>query len=262
MSIYSNEARFGDYTPTDFGWGARDPEQTPSLLAEFLFRGVSFGLMHVDVHGLFTALLTELVPLIPGGLVAGQCGCYNPNSKTVGGDRSFHTYGIAIDVNWGSNPMYAKSIPTGPHTLPAATSGIAKNWGCEWGGDWTYPQDWMHIEVHLTPDEARAVTTSTPPEVDMTPEQAAQLANVESMLRTGGPAGTAWPYGFTAVQAVLSATQQANAALAAQNAALQQALATAGSGQPVDLAAVQAAAEKGAQAALASTSFTVTPSTP
>lgn len=160
MSL-ATEAYFGNYGPANFGWGARDPEKDSSLLVQFQHSGVSFGSMHRDVVGLFTNVLNDLVPLISGGLVAGQCGCYNPRSVTVGGDRSFHTYAIAIDVNWGSNPMYAKSRPTGKYALPLATSQIARKWGCEWGGDWTAPQDWMHIECHLTPAQARAVKANT-----------------------------------------------------------------------------------------------------
>jgi hypothetical protein len=157
-------AHFNNYDPASFGWGGRDPMHDSKLLREFVFDGVSFGSMHVDVHGLFTALLTELVPHIPGGLVKGQCGCYNPGSVTVGGDRSFHTYAIAIDVNWGSNPMYAKARPTGRFALPPATSAIARRFGCEWGGDWTYPQDWMHIEVHLSPSDARTAHPAPAPD--------------------------------------------------------------------------------------------------
>jgi hypothetical protein len=160
-------AYFGNYTPANFGWGARDPEKDSSLLVPFRHSGVSFGSMHRDVVGVFTNVLNELVPYISGGLVAGQCGCYNPKSVTVGGDRSFHTYAIAIDVNWGSNPMGASRRPTGKYALPAITSQIARKWGCEWGGDWTYPQDWMHIEVHLTPAQARAVEANTNGDDDM-----------------------------------------------------------------------------------------------
>lgn len=163
MSVYSDQAHFGDYNPADFGWAGRDPEQNSGLLGEFVYNGASFGSMHVDVHALFKCVLDELVPLIGGtpNPLPGECGCYNPNSVTVGGSRSFHTYGIAIDVNWTQNPMYASAHPVGDHTLPLATSGIATKYGCEWGGDWTYPQDWMHIECHLTPDEARGVVALT-----------------------------------------------------------------------------------------------------
>lgn len=165
MSL-ATEAHFGNYGPASFGWGARDPERDSSLLVPFSYQGVSFGSMHRDVVGVFTNVLNDLVPLIPGGLIINTCGCYNPKSVTVGGDRSFHTFAIAIDVNWRKNPMGVPSRPTGVGALPAATSQIARKWGCEWGGDWTYPQDWMHLEVHLTPAAARAVKAQ-PQEEDM-----------------------------------------------------------------------------------------------
>lgn len=159
---YAAEARFGNYTPASFGWAARDPFNDSSLLVPFSHSGARFGRMHRDVVPVFTALLDELVPLIPDGLtVHNDEGCYNPGSVTVGGDRSFHTYGIAIDVNWTDNPMYVPTRPTGPDALPAVTSQIARKYGCEWGGDWSYPQDWMHIECHLTPERARAVRPLT-----------------------------------------------------------------------------------------------------
>jgi hypothetical protein len=169
MVDYAAHAHFSDYTPADFGWDARDPEADPSLLVPFSYAGVSFGSMHRDVVNVFRALLDELVPLIPGGLVDGQCGCYNPSSVTVGGQRSFHTYAIAIDINWGENRMGANQHPTGPHTLPSATSAIARKYGCEWGGDWTNPQDWMHIEVQLSPADARSFTSQPSAPTPSTP---------------------------------------------------------------------------------------------
>src|SRR5438105_5396525 len=98
MTIYSDAAHFGDYNPADFGWGARDPMQNPALLVPFSYRGVSFGSMHVDAVSVFTAILDELVPLIGGtpNPVPGEDGCFNPNSVTVGGTRSFHQFAIAI----------------------------------------------------------------------------------------------------------------------------------------------------------------------
>jgi hypothetical protein len=165
MTNYAALAHFGNYEPWTFGWpdpdtGAFDPVRD---LVPFTHSGVPFGSMHRDVVPFFTAVLDRLVPLIPGGLVAGQCGCYNPASRTVGGSPSFHTIGCAIDVNWGSNPMYAKDRPSGDFALPPETSQIAHELGGEWGGDWSYPQDWMHIECHLTPDIARTVTSQLAP---------------------------------------------------------------------------------------------------
>jgi len=160
---YATLAHFNDYWPPNFGWADRDPMIDGELLVPFEHSGAVFGRMHVDVVPLFTALLDELVPLIPAGIAnIADDGCYNPRSITGGGTRSFHSWAIAIDVNWQANPMYAQKRPTGPQALPAETSAIARKYGCEWGGDWSYPQDWMHIECHLSPDVARHVTGGNP----------------------------------------------------------------------------------------------------
>lgn len=173
----AHSAHIGDYWPPDFGWsngGANDPEQHSDQLVPLTFDGVSFGDCHKDAHALFTALLGELVPHIEGGLRAGSCGCYNPRSIAASGTRSFHSWGIAIDVNWDVNPMgtYLSNPNAGkPGSIPhAICSQIAKKYGCEYGGDWDGGdghsgfKDYMHIEIHLSPTDARKVTpTQTDP---------------------------------------------------------------------------------------------------
>jgi len=168
-------AHFGNYSPESFGWGGfNDPRRNPDVLEPFSFDGVSFGSMNKHVVPLFTAILTELVPHIKDGLHVNKCGCYNRASVTVDGSRSFHTYGIAIDVNWDSNPM-ANTNPTDPGDLPAITHAIARKYGCEWGGDWTVPKDWMHIECHLSPGDAGDVKGY---EDMLSPEAIAQIREV------------------------------------------------------------------------------------
>lgn len=167
MTSYESQAMFNNYSPVSIGWGgAFDPEAHPALLVDFSYNAVSFGKMHRDAVGLFRALLDELVPLIPGGLKAGSCGCYNPNSTLQDGSRSFHTWGIAIDVNWNVNHMGTDlPSPTGQYAIPHADAQrIAHKYGCEYGGtDWGSFNDDMHIEIHLPPRVAATVT----PEVDM-----------------------------------------------------------------------------------------------
>jgi hypothetical protein len=158
MSL-ANQAHFGNYAPWTFGWDQRDPMSDYSLLANYSHSGVQFaGGVHVDFVNQLTGFLNELVPLIPSHrLVAGVTGCYNPGSVTVNGARSFHTYAIACDLNWSANPMGPADRPTAYDSLPAVTGMIANRWGMEWGGDWSYPKDWMHVETHLSPADARAV---------------------------------------------------------------------------------------------------------
>ena len=171
MADYSDKAKFGNYAPWTFGWNKRDPLNNSSLLVPFGHSGAYFGLMHKDVVGLFNALLDELVPLIPGGIAQNvDDGCYNPNSVTESGTRSFHTYAIAIDINWQDNPMY-QNIKTGDGVVPDKAAAIARKYGCEWGGSWITPKDRMHIECHLPPAVARTVQ----PEAKVTEEQANEI---------------------------------------------------------------------------------------
>lgn len=152
------QAHFGDYTPTDFGW----PHQVPDLVP-LQFDGVSFGSCARDAHGVFTALLTELVPHIKGGLHAGSCGAYSTTDDLPDGSWSFHRYGIAIDVNWNVNKMGVPRAARGRYAIPhKIASQIARKYGCEYGGDWTNPKDWMHFEIHLSPQVARTVTADSP----------------------------------------------------------------------------------------------------
>lgn len=162
-----SQAHFHDYSPVSVGWGGdSDPEAHPELLVPFTHSGVSFGSMHRDAVGVFTQFLDQLVPLIPSKrLVAGTCGCFNPRSVTQSGRRSFHTFGVAIDINWAANPMgpAGMSRPTNQDALPAATHDLAHALGLEWGGDFHDFKDWMHVECHLSPAVARTVTASTQP---------------------------------------------------------------------------------------------------
>lgn len=150
-------AHFRNYSPGSFGWNNADPFTDAGELVEFEHAGVSFGMMNRNVVHLFHDFLDELIPMIPAkALTAGKCGCYNPRSISSGGSRSFHSWGIAIDINWDANPMGVPNRPTGDHALPAATGALARKYGMEWGGDWDSPKDWMHVEIHLTPADARA----------------------------------------------------------------------------------------------------------
>ncbi|WP_375490212.1 M15 family metallopeptidase [uncultured Jatrophihabitans sp.] len=162
MTDYAHLAHFGNYNPASFGWGGEnDPVKHPHLLVPFHFDGAYYGLMHRDAVPVFTAVFTELVPHIPGGVKYldkhHDEGCFNNRSKTTGGGRSFHGYGIATDTNWDDNPMYGTPHHGRPGVMPAITHEIARKYGCEWGGDWSYPQDWMHIEIHLSPGNAAKV---------------------------------------------------------------------------------------------------------
>lgn len=158
------QAHFGNYNPATIGW-SRSPDLVP-----LEFGGTNFGQCARQAHGVFTAILTELVPHIPGGIAFGPHDdwAYSATDDLPDGSWSFHHYGIAFDLNWRENPMgtYSSNPDAGqtgaiPHAL--ATQ-IAEKYGCEYGGDWSGGdghagfKDFMHFECHLSPAVAATVT--------------------------------------------------------------------------------------------------------
>ena len=69
---------------------------------------------------LWTGLLTELVPLIPGGLT-GDLGCFEDRNNVNNPSAvSFHAYGLACDLNFGDNPNGAPGYGrSGRFVIPA-----------------------------------------------------------------------------------------------------------------------------------------------
>jgi hypothetical protein len=175
---YADQAHFGNYDPSSFGW----PHQVPDLVP-FSFDGTNFGQCARAAHGVFTAILTELVPHIPGGINFGPHDdwAYSTTDDLPDGSWSFHRYGIAFDLNWAHNPMgtYSTNPDAGqqgaiPHDIASA---IAHKYGCEYGGDWSGGEghrgfkDYMHFEVHLSPVAARAVQP-----LNTNPDQGEEMA--------------------------------------------------------------------------------------
>lgn len=175
----SDRAHFNNYDPASFGWPHRVPDLVP-----LEFNGVNFGTCAKDAHGLFTRLLTELVPHIEGGLKPGFCWCYSTTDDLPDGSWSFHRYGIAIDVNWNVNKM-GNDIPdaTGKYAMPRAkATELAHKYGCEWGGNWLGGfHDNMHIEIHLSPDDARTITADLSP-TDPDWSDMATQAEIQKMI--------------------------------------------------------------------------------
>jgi hypothetical protein len=70
-------------------------------------------------------------------------GCYVPRfiERNPHNSISLHTWGIAIDINAGSNPVNHAS------TQDPRVVQIFKKWGYTWGGDWSSPKDPMHFQL-------------------------------------------------------------------------------------------------------------------
>lgn len=94
-------------------------------------------------------------------------GCYNCRRITGGTTASAHAQGIALDVNWDTNPYRLDHVVTDiPRELVDAALAIRTNDGAavfRWGGDWDgRPEtansnyDAMHFEIIATPNELLA----------------------------------------------------------------------------------------------------------
>lgn len=84
---------------------------------------------------------------------AHDTGAYNCR-KSANGNWSLHAYGIAIDLNWSTNPYGKKLITDMPRgmvndILAIRTNNGKRVWG--WGGNWRGNKDAMHYEIICSP---------------------------------------------------------------------------------------------------------------
>lgn len=88
-------------------------------------------------------------------------GAYNCR-HTASGSWSLHAYGIAMDINWQSNP-YSSRLRTdmfdyGDGRMPYRICAIRTNNGKQvfnWGGFWSGSKDSMHYEIVCSPSDLR-----------------------------------------------------------------------------------------------------------
>jgi len=144
--------------PSTFGWVHNGP------MEPLVFQGHQFGQVAKGTLPLWLGMLTELVPLIPGGLT-NDLGCWedrvNRNNPSV---LSFHAFALACDINSGANPngATAQSLQGRQFALPMATHDIAAKWCMDWGGDFTGTPDPMHLEIACTPTQIAAWVAANP----------------------------------------------------------------------------------------------------
>lgn len=89
-------------------------------------------------------------------------GAYVCRQNTSGTGWSLHAYGIAMDINWNSNP-YSSTLRTdmfryGDGRMPYRICDIRTNNGKQvwnWGGNWSGNKDAMHYEIVCTPADIR-----------------------------------------------------------------------------------------------------------
>lgn len=89
-----------------------------------------------------TALLNALA--VCPDYVVKTIGCFNPRYKrTVRGDLSVHSWGLAVDINAATNPLAAELTTD----MPDAFVQAFKDQGFVWGGDWNHLKDAMHYQL-------------------------------------------------------------------------------------------------------------------
>lgn len=142
--------------PSSFGWKSGSAAD----IAPFSWQGHSFGGVARGTEPLWTGLLNDLVPQIPGGL-NGYLGGYEDRQNVNNPSRkSFHSYGLAIDINYDKNPNGADpSTLSGQYVIPPeAARAAAAKWGMLWGGSFNGTPDAMHFELHLSPEQVASLT--------------------------------------------------------------------------------------------------------
>ncbi|WP_420123724.1 phage tail tape measure protein [Nakamurella sp.] len=139
--------------PSSFGWNRAQGIVPYSWNGNPILGGVAGG-----TEGLWGALLSALVPQIPGGLLSPLYGFENRNNVNSPGAPSFHSYGLAVDINAPFNgngaPGYGRS---GRGVIPAELAhSLAAKFGMLWGGDFSGTPDPMHFEIHVSPNQIGA----------------------------------------------------------------------------------------------------------
>ena len=120
-------------------------------------------------------------------LKSGQCGGYN--CRAIGGTSSWsnHAWGLAVDLNWSTNP-FKNPLTT---DMPSWMVNLWTEYGFRWGGTYTRLKDSMHYEFMGTMDDA-AVFTARAKAAGIgggTPVQPVQPAQPGEATGEGGPRG-------------------------------------------------------------------------
>lgn len=150
---------FGNYDPGSFGW------TWAAGSIPFSYHGHAFpaGVANADIATIDTKILDIIVPKMREPLCYnGDCWGYEVRLIAGSGNRSFHGYGLAIDVNAETNGQTSQPMSDATTTLPLDTGALIRPYGAEWGGDWSAdsPRDPMHIEIHLSPSGAASVAAA------------------------------------------------------------------------------------------------------
>jgi peptidoglycan hydrolase-like protein with peptidoglycan-binding domain len=108
---------------------------------------------------------------------AGDTGGYNCRQITAGSGHSLHAFGIALDINWNTNPFRSDNVLVTdmPQVMVRNILRIRANSGAEvwgWGGNYRTVKDAMHYEIVCDPaDLATGISWETVHQVALRPER-------------------------------------------------------------------------------------------
>lgn len=147
-----------DYSRTaaQRGWGAGWPSCTGAKGNTVVVRADRSGTKcstHRRIARLATLLLNE-TERRGYMLKPAECGSYN--CRPIGGTNrpSNHSWALAFDLNWSSNP-YTSTLRT---DMPSWMPQMWNRYGFAWGGNYRGKKDAMHYEFMGTPADADAMT--------------------------------------------------------------------------------------------------------
>lgn len=105
--------------------------------------------VHKKIAGNVTRAFTELKEMgFPVRSIDTAAYCWR--NMVSGNSVSAHAYGVAIDVNWNSNPMVGQTGGTynpgvDPYAVTEDVVKIFQKYGFYWGGNWSSSKDYMHF---------------------------------------------------------------------------------------------------------------------
>ena len=151
---------FNNNHPADFGWAAYGGS-VAAHIATYEYQDIPFPSGIADIlRPQATYLLDRLVPTITGGLhnvhdpnQNGEWGFENRANVNDPSLRSFHSYGLALDLNAPWNGNRTGPGGTGQFQVPPSAAALCRSVGWLHGGEWGDP---MHIECHNSPAEVLA----------------------------------------------------------------------------------------------------------
>lgn len=153
-----------DYSRTaaQRGWGAGWPSCGGAKAAGTAVVEADTSKVRVSVHKRVARLVDLLMDTTERRgylLKAGQCGGYNCRAISGTSSPSNHSWGLAVDLNWQTNPYTRPRRTDMPAWLPLLWNRYGFAWGGNYGSNGTTGRaDSMHFEFMGSPEQADAMT--------------------------------------------------------------------------------------------------------